>query len=223
VNHYLKTLATEIIIGHWDGHAFNKNNFYLYRQPSNGKFIFIEYDLDNSFGIDWFGIDWANRDLNDWHETNRPLVERLLDVPYYKDVFNAHLDTMLSDLDTSSWYSVLAAKQNLIKSAVLSDTYYRKDYGFQYSDFLVGLDDNYGAHVKNGLAEYLDERITSGLGQIDLIGNLEPACDELTDEPARQIVKIVDFIGRETLFRTDIPLIIMYDDGTAEKVMVWGN
>ena len=223
VNHYLKTLATEIIIGHWDGHAYNKNNFYLYRQPSNGKFIFIEYDLDNSFGIDWFGIDWANRDLNDWHETNRPLVERLLDVPYYKDVFNAHLDTMLSDLDTSSWYSVLAAKQNLIKSAVLSDTYYRKDYGFQYSDFLVGLDDNYGAHVKNGLAEYLDDRITSGLGQIDLIGNLEPACDELTDEPARQIVKIVDFIGRETLFRTDIPLIIMYDDGTAEKVMVWGN
>ena len=223
VNHYLKTLATEIIIGHWDGHAFNKNNFYLYRQPSNGKFIFIEYDLDNSFGIDWFGIDWANRDLNDWHETNRPLVERLLDVPYYKDVFNAHLDTMLSGLDTSSWYSVLAAKQNLIKSAVLSDTYYPKDYGFQYSDFLVGLDDNYGAHVKNGLAEYLDERITSGLGQIDLIGNLEPACDELTDEPARQIVKIVDFIGRETLFRTDIPLIIMYDDGTAEKVMVWGN
>ena len=61
------------------------------------------------------------------------------------------------------------------------------------------------------------------MGQIDLIGNLEPACDELTDEPARQIVKIVDFIGRETLFRTDIPLIIMYDDGTAEKVMVWGN
>ena len=45
VNHYLKTLATEILIGHWDGYAFNKNNFYLYRQPSIGKFVFIEYDL----------------------------------------------------------------------------------------------------------------------------------------------------------------------------------
>ena len=58
---YLKTLAAEMIIGHWDGYAFNKNNYYLYRQPSNGKFIFIEYDMDNTFGIDWFGIDWANR------------------------------------------------------------------------------------------------------------------------------------------------------------------
>ena len=131
VNHYLKTLAAEIIIGHWDGHAYNKNNFYLYRQPSSGKFVFIEYDLDNTFGIDWFSIDWANRDLNEWHETNRPLVERLLEIPYYKDVFNAYLDTLLTDLDTSNWYSLLEIQQNLIKSAVQSDTYYRKDYGFQ--------------------------------------------------------------------------------------------
>ena len=169
VNHYLKTLATEILIGHWDGHAFNKNNFYLYRQPSNGKFVFIEYDLDNTFGIDWFGVDWTDRNLNNWHESNRPLVERLLDVPYYKDVFNAYLDTLLTDLDTSSLGTVLENKQDLIKGAVLSDTYYRKDYGFQYADFLAALDDNYGAHVKTGLLEYLDERITSGQGQIQWI------------------------------------------------------
>ena len=118
--------------------------------------VFIEYDLDNTFGIDWFGVDWTSRNLNNWHESNRPLVERLLDVPYYKDVFNAYLDTLLTDLDTSSLGTVLENKQDLIKGAVLSDTYYRKDYGFQYADFLAALDDNYGAHVKTGLLEYLD-------------------------------------------------------------------
>ena len=25
-----------------------------------GKFVFIEYDMDNTFGIDWFGIDWPS-------------------------------------------------------------------------------------------------------------------------------------------------------------------
>jgi hypothetical protein len=221
VNHYLKTLATEILIGHWDGHAFNKNNFYLYQQPSNGKFVFIEYDLDNTFGIDWFGVDWTDRNLNNWHESNRPLVERLLDVPYYKDVFNAYLDTLLTDLETSSLGTVLENKQDLIKGAVLSDTYYRKDYGFQYADFLAALDDNYGAHVKTGLLEYLDERITSGQGQIQWIGNLEPPCDELPLEPERNLIKIVDFLGRETNFRTDIPLIFIYDDGTVEKIFTF--
>ena len=221
VNHYLKTLATEILIGHWDGYAVNQNNFYLYRQPSIGKFVFIEYDLDNTFGIDWFGVDWANRNLNSWHESDRPLVERLLDVPYYKDVFNAYLDTLLTDLDTFSLATVLENKQDLIKGAVLSDTYYRKDYGFQYADFLAALDDSYGAHVKTGLLDYLDERITSGEGQVQWIGNLKPPCDELLLEPERNLIKIVDFLGRETNYRSDIPLIYIYDDGSVEKVFVW--
>ena len=30
---YLKTLALEILIGHWDGHAVNKNNFYCIKDP----------------------------------------------------------------------------------------------------------------------------------------------------------------------------------------------
>ena len=104
---------------------------------------------------------------------------------------------------------------------MLSDTYYRKDYGFQYADFLAALDDNYGAHVKTGLLEYLDERITSGQGQIQWIGNLEPPCDELPVEPERNLIKIVDFLRRETNYRTDIPLIFIYDDGTVEKIFTF--
>ena len=128
-------------------------------QPFIGKFVFIEYDLDNTFGIDWFGVDWANRNLNNWHESNRPLIERLLDVPYYKDVFNAYLDTLLTYLDTTSLATVLENKQDLIKGAVLSDTYYRKDYGFQYADFLAALDDSYGAHKNPGFNKFLESAL----------------------------------------------------------------
>ena len=99
---YLKTLAAEMIIGHWDGYAFNKNNYYLYQQPSSGKFVFIEYDMDNTFGIDWFGIDWANRNLNNWHSNDRPLVERLLSYPFYKDLFNSYLSQIFNNLNVSS-------------------------------------------------------------------------------------------------------------------------
>ena len=53
------------------------------------------------------------------------------------------------------------------------------------------------------------------------IGNLEPPCDELPVEPERNLIKIVDFLGRETNYRTDIPLIYIYDDGTVKKVFVW--
>jgi len=223
---YLKTLAAEMIIGHWDGYAFNKNNYYLYQQPSNNKFVFIEYDMDNTFGIDWFGIDWANRNLNSWHNNDRPLVERLLSYPFYNDLFNSYLDQILNDLNTSGWYSDLQDKKGLISSAVQSDSYYSMDYGFQYSDFLNAIDNNYGAHVTNGVAEYLNERINSGLNQIQNNGNQSHPCitstydfDKLFYKPARELVKILDIIGRETIFKPDVPLIYIYSDGSAEKLI----
>ena len=220
---YLQTLAAEIIIGHWDGYAFNKNNYYLYQQPSNAKFVFIEYDMDNTFGIDWSGIDWANRDLNSWHSNDRPLVERLLSYPFYNDLFNSYLDQILNDLNTSGWYSDLQQKKGLISSAVQSDTYYSMDYGFQYSDFLDAIDNNYGAHVKKGVAEYLNERIISGLNQIQIPGNNSHPCmnsiEEL-DAAERELVRIFDIIGRETTFKPNVPLIYIYSDGTVEKKVI---
>ncbi len=223
---YLKTLAAEMIIGHWDGYAFNQNNYYLYQQPTNGKFVFIEYDMDNTLGIDWLGIDWANRDLNSWHNNDRPLVERLLSYPFYNDQFNSYLNQILNDLNTSGWYSDLNQKKALISSAVQLDNYYSMDYGFQYSDFLDAIDNNYGAHVTKGIAEYLNERINSGLNQIQIIGNQTHPCinsiNEL-DTRERELVRIVDIIGRETTFKPNVPLIYIYSDGTAEKLIRLGQ
>ena len=217
---FLKTLAVEIIIGHWDGYAYNKNNFYLYQQPSNGKFVFIEYDMDNTFGIDWSGIDWTIRNLNNWHSNDRPLVERLLSYPFYSDMFNSFLDQILNDLNTSGWYSDLQSKKSLISSGVQLDTYYSMDYGFQYPDFLDAVDNNYGAHVKKGLAEYLNDRISSGLNQIQIIGNQSDPCISSVNEfdtQQKELVKIFDILGRETNFKPNVPLIYLYKDGTVEK------
>ena len=223
---YLKTLAIEMIIGHWDGYAYNKNNYYLYQQPSNGKFVFIEYDMDNTLGIDWSSIDWANRNLNSWHSNDRPLVERLLSFPYYNDLFNSYLNQIFNDLNLSGWYSDLHQKKGIISSAVQLDTYYSMDYGFQYSDFLDAIDNNYGAHVKKGLAEYINERINSGLNQIQILGNQSHPCINSINEfyaKERELVRIVDIIGRETTFRPNIPLIYVYSDGTVEKVIRTGQ
>ena len=219
---YLKTLAVEMIIGHWDGYAFNKNNYYLYRQPSNGKFVFIEYDMDNTFGIDWFGIDWTIRDLNSWYNNDRPLVERLLSYPYFNDLFNSYLDQILNDLNTSDWNAELQQKVSLLISAVQSDTYYSMDYGFQFTDFLYGLNHSFGAHVKKGVAEYLNERINSGLNQIQIPSNNTHPCVDYVDnlvDPEKELVKIIDLLGRETGFKANKPLIYIYSDGSVEKLI----
>ncbi len=220
---FLKTLAVEMIIGHWDGYAYNKNNYYLYQQPSNGKFVFIEYDMDNTFGIDWSGIDWTIRNLNNWHSNDRPLVERLLSYPFYSDMFNSFLNQILNDLNTSGWYSDLQLKKSLISSGVQLDTYYSMDYGFQYSDFLDAVDINFGAHVKKGVAEYLNERISSGLNQIQILGNQTHPCLNSIfnlERPQKRLIKIFDLLGRETTFKPNMPLFYVYNDGTVQKKII---
>ena len=65
---YLKVIAIDILTSNWDGYIYNQNNFYLYHNTQTGKFEYIPYDTDNTFGIDWFGKDWGSRNMYDWQQ-----------------------------------------------------------------------------------------------------------------------------------------------------------
>ena len=41
--------AAEILIGHWDGYAQLRNNYYLYDRPSDGRFVFLPSGMDQAF------------------------------------------------------------------------------------------------------------------------------------------------------------------------------
>jgi len=49
VDHFIKEMAIEYLLGAWD-HIQLGHNFYLYKQP-NGKWIYLTYDHDHTFGI----------------------------------------------------------------------------------------------------------------------------------------------------------------------------
>jgi len=44
--------AIETMVSHWDGYAGNDNNFFIYGDPSTGKFTFIPWGADQLFGDD---------------------------------------------------------------------------------------------------------------------------------------------------------------------------
>lgn len=41
--------AAEILVGHWDGYAQLRNNYYLYNRPSDGRFVFLPSGMDQAF------------------------------------------------------------------------------------------------------------------------------------------------------------------------------
>lgn len=203
VDLFLRNIALEILMGQWDGYAYNKNNYYLYQREGDSKMVYLSYDLDNTFGIDWFNINWALRNVYAWSPGNqaRPLYTKLMAVPYFKDRFTFHMLDILNTIwNVSELQLLLEEKQQLISPAALLDDYKGLDYGFTDQDFLDALQQTWGAHVKSGIIPYLQNRKQSALSQLMPYVGLPNPCisnvDELSQEPGK-LLFVSDILGRE--------------------------
>ncbi len=158
LNEYLLTLAVEISLGHWDNYAVNNNNYYLYRDPSDGKFHFLLYDLDNTMGIDWFGIDWTSKNVYQWGNTGFPLYGRLMANAELRQRFTYYLKAANDLLYAPEFRTQILQIRDQIGPFAALDPYRPADYGYTFQQFNLGYTATIGAHAKEGILPYLFKR-----------------------------------------------------------------
>jgi hypothetical protein len=228
VDTYLKAIALDILTANWDGPIFNKNNFYLYHNLASGKFEYIPYDLDNTFGIDWFGIDWASRNIYNWEHPSepRPIYERILAVPAYRDRFSYYLDQGLEAFFSEAFlFPYLDDLRDLIAPSAQADPYRPLDYGFSYNQFLSSFQGSLPFyHTPIGIKPFIQQRRAAALGQLDL-NDIAPILTQVQNNLPNALqdisvtVRAVDDGGLgsvELCYRVDgqsFTCIPMYDDG----------
>lgn len=79
--------------------------------------------------------------------------------------------------------------------------------------------DRAGSKIAVGAITALGSSGTSGLVQVyDISSSLGNDDLELTKNPHKTLIYILDLLGRETTFKPNTPLIYVYDDGSMEKV-----
>ncbi|MFZ1705431.1 MAG: CotH kinase family protein [Saprospiraceae bacterium] len=169
VDDYLKRLAIEILTGHWDNPVYNKNNAYLYYNPKTGKYQLFSYDVDNSFGIDWFNIPWHERNVYDWAKSNeaRPIYDIIHKIPEYKQRLGYYIETFTRDFFNEDFIkNHVNPLINRIAPFRSNDPFAPLDYGYSFVDFLHSYENALGHHVKNGLFEYVRLRNSSAKIQI---------------------------------------------------------
>jgi spore coat protein H len=170
VSEYLKIAAIDVLLGNWDNYSFLKNNFYLYHDQLTDRMRFIPYDLDNTLGIDWIGIDWANRSVYTWSMEGeaRPLYTRLMQNTAYRNLFSQHIEELCN---THFHPDTLAQQidywQNLLQPHVAEDTYYPLDFGYDMNTFLQAPQEGCCNHVPYGILAYAEARRASALNQLE--------------------------------------------------------
>ncbi len=226
IESYLRSLAFEVIMGHWDNYSFNQNNYYLYENPETGKIEYIPYDIDNSMGIDWFGIDWASRDVNNWQNSgqNFPLSDRLLSIPALEEIYQYYLRDYATKIGSSTQLSRVDSIKSQINSYAYADTFRSLDYGFDINDFDQSFTSSQAnQHVKKGIKPYLNTRSSSALtqlGSFDVSPIIHAPIADLRSSPGQIVFKALvhdeSLSGVTCNYRLNAGVnqsIILYDDG----------
>jgi spore coat protein CotH len=189
VDSYLRAYALDVSSGNWDDYSFNQNNYYLYHNPATGKFIFLAYDCDNTFGVDFVGVDWGTRNIYSWFDSSYPLTARIMQVPEYKDRFSYYLNQLLNDvLLPAKMDPHIDSMKTLIAPFALLDSFRTLDYGYTYADFLNGFNtNNIDSHTPYGVENFVGTRDTNSLSQLTL-NNIAPIVNNQSFYPPFPIV-----------------------------------
>ena len=170
VDAFLRTMAIDALIGNWDGYAYNKNNFYLYHDVNTGRFIYIPYDLDNTWGIDWVSRDWGTRDVNDWgrHNDPRPLYNRIMGVTRYKERYNFYLEHFMATFFTeTAVHDRIDALKALTSPSVTYDPLRALDFNWSLNDYENSFTQPLPPHVDYGLKMFVTTRLNSATAQLN--------------------------------------------------------
>ena len=229
VNTFLKAIAFDILSGNWDGSLYNKNNFYLYHNQATGLFEYIPYDLDNTFGIDWFGINWAERNIYAWGHPDqpRPLYWRILMVPEYKDRLSFYMHTYVNGLYKENvLFPEIDSLKTMLAPSVAVDDYYTLDYGFSIDDFYAGFGEALPyPHTPIGVKQFISQRRSATIQQlqlnaIDPIISMVNAHTDFASNETTINAYVQDDLGLASLELQlqwngtgPVDLMMMYDDG----------
>jgi hypothetical protein len=165
----LKAFAIDVACGNWDDYMYNMNNYFLYHNAKTGKFEFISYDTDNTFGVDWVNRDWATRNCLDWftHSEPRPLATKILSIPAFDAKFQRYLDTIARKIISSDFiFPHIDSLKALIAEAVIEDSYRTLDWGYSVTDFHNGFISTVDSHTPYGIKPFLNTRSATILQQL---------------------------------------------------------
>jgi spore coat protein H len=99
LDRFITFTAMEMLTCHWDGYTQNHNNYRLYRNPGNGKFVFIPHGMDQVFEDVGFPlIPGDQRARRGWRQGM--LTRQVMAIPEVQRRYIVRMGQLLNDVFT---------------------------------------------------------------------------------------------------------------------------
>ncbi|MCR4736149.1 MAG: CotH kinase family protein [Treponema sp.] len=124
IEFFMKTYAVNILFGMDDDYWGNGNNYYLYfdtaTEKSTGHVYLIPFDYDNTLGCSIHEGGLFNNPLNWGMDEDKPLMDKLLSVPEYKERFK---ELLLEVSSKDSYWNFETCKAQFLSWKSMLDPY----------------------------------------------------------------------------------------------------
>ena len=121
IDRFLTFWALEVLVGHSDGYASYRNNFYVYFDPNDGdRAVFVPWGMDNVFSDSHKGEGRADLSIF----VNAELPRRLSRIPAMATRFDNELARLLDDVwDEDALLADIDRYAAQVRTAQINDAY----------------------------------------------------------------------------------------------------
>ena len=95
IDAFITLWASEVLIGHWDGYASNRNNFYIFRPNQTGLFYFTPWGPDSAFSDPG---PFIHVPVPKSFKARGYLCERLWELPEVRERYRKEMQRLLDDV-----------------------------------------------------------------------------------------------------------------------------
>ena len=205
VDVFLKRSALDVLTGNWDDYYSNANNYHLFLNPETRRWVYIPYDFDNSSGIHWDSVDWANRNIYSWENFSgsTPLATRIFGVTEFRNRYTYYLKQMLGTIYTNTALdpALFHYRATLTNTLPFQDSVsvtnmlarerqrYNGDYPYtSYDQFYwsyVEAQNPYNGNLADsyGVSNFISARASSARSQLN-VQNIGPILSDFTMTPS---------------------------------------
>ncbi|MEW6234554.1 MAG: CotH kinase family protein [Candidatus Omnitrophota bacterium] len=171
VDKFLAWLAINTLLTDLDSYAGLGHNWYLYYNADSKRFEFIPWDVNESFGNLQVATPdkMLNFDINKPYMGDKILIQRILNIEKYKELYLFYLKTFVRDFFNPAFmHKEIERLHSFIDASVKADA----NPVYSYEDFQKTLDENVKPHFFLfsqeiiGLKPFVTQRCESVLAQL---------------------------------------------------------